>query len=518
MSNNGRSIHPGDLAPFPKPDGAPAPPATKPATTPAPLAQATNPVDDFVHDLIPRLRDHKQNRLPYSWVWTLPVADGTPLEESQIQGVLQGLDGTRPLHASHLRYWFNEKLRYAIERFKRVREQVEREYREQRERAAARNAEIDKLQEDLETQRDEAARPAREELERRERALEEAQQAAGSRCAVVGGSYDPENPHTDAALVPPLEDRKKILADEQLPDPSDDGKPFLPAWAENVATALIGAILGISLGLIGGFLVPATLGRNLEVLLGCVVLGQPPAYFMRKALVALFKFASEVAYLGRPWWAKLAAFGLACTVLATLSAVDIFVEYNGFLKLAQVDAALDSLSGPTQTGDHSGASLAALGMFLAAAIITLGYLLYSACQGWVYGRSLVIENRVEQVRLARRNRHDESRREIPEVQQALNAVHDVLECRRRRDLQAGRLAEVIQPYDQEIEALESSRPLAPDQLSQEQKHRLQDEFDNLQGAQLEFDRLLEGELQLAEGNWWERLVGQSKDRRRLRAG
>ena len=138
-----------------------------------------------------------------------------------------------------------------------------------------------------------------------------------------------------------------------------------------------------------GAINPATMGRRWPTTLLFCVVGSAPGLFMRGALKMAFLVVGEKDHLkgshGGGALARVTALGLG----VVFAMVDCLVEYHGLLKLARLDAGLSALSGGEA---QSGGNLA---YFCVAAIVTLGYLAYSAYEGWFLGRSRVIENRAQ---------------------------------------------------------------------------------------------------------------------------
>jgi len=214
-----------------------------------------------------------------------------------------------------------------------------------------------------------------------------------------------------------------------------------------------------------------------------VTFGQGLAVAMRKAVGWAFFHFAESFYLKRPRCQQASWASAALTVFSSLLIVAMAVDKEGILKLAQFQALQNGL-------DQK--ELPAFTMWCMATVITLGYLIYAAYDGLVRGRHDAIENALEaEVECDYRER-SEARRAIPEVRRALEAISFAKESMRKTALCEAALAAKRDEFDQLIARHEARRVPYPEELSLEQKHRVQDALDNLVGCQIEFDSVLAG--------------------------
>src|SRR5207244_2432231 len=159
-----------------------------------------------------------------------------------------------------------------------------------------------------------------------------------------------------------------VAARERQPLPSDDGPALLKERTATAMTALIGAVIGASIGLAGGFLEPDLLGRQWGTAGLFALLGGGIAVFTRKAILLGHRQASGRAALGRPWWERLPFVLGALAVDASVLAVDLLVEREGLLRLARVNAGIGELG-----GHAAGPTTLPFVWYLIPAVVTLGY-------------------------------------------------------------------------------------------------------------------------------------------------
>jgi len=445
-------------------------------------------------DLVLRRRDKYGNRLPSVKAWDAPHIR-KPMEESKFQRLS---DGFEPCTRAYLHYRY-ELLHGAYDNFCAVRQRVDRLAELELQQAAQRNSEIDQQQKRLQLELEEALKALESKHRDFTSQLELAHQEAALRVAAAGACYNPTRLQTEMVLGTPLVSREMLLDREQLTDPGVEAQAKLPGWLTYAATSLVGSLIGISLGLLMGAINPATMGRRwLTTLLFCLV-GLAPALFMRAALKLAFLVVGENDHLkvssGRIALSRLSALGLGLA----FAAVDCMVEYHGLLKLARLDAGLSALSGGAAQSGHGWA------YFCVAAIVTLGYLAYSAYEGWFLGRSRVIENRAQRGLLEAREAHQEQRLNQPEARPALEAV-SVVRHLEHRQKQLEQSREDLQAcYQKQLAELESRRVALSSLPSLTLRYEVQDAHDNLLGAQMELDRLID-QLCGLRLPWWARLL------------
>lgn len=457
---------------------------------PAPL-NGRLPVD---HDPLVRRRDKFGNRLANQGAYDPPIAGELGLDESQVRHLLDRLEGQKPLHAEWLRYFYHEKLHPAHARFKRVLEEEQaalaKRQRRYQEHNEGREAEARRIEET----KAEALSLVTSQRQNAESELEDAHSRAARDFARIGQTYDPDAP-AEGNL---LEARKSTLQEEadhnEDPYYEKEGRWHLLPWPVTTFFSLVvGLLLGVSLGVVGGFFEPDNFQRKLAIVGVSAIVGIGVALFSRYAVLVAFKLCGEQSLLHQRAGKRALVYLLATLVLAAIFVTDMFVERQGILKLAQINNSVDSLGGAGGfdiTPDWL--------YYLVAAVVMLGYLVYSAYEGFIKGRREVILNRL---RRSKADRDVELHRELvdrPEVQSALESLARVRECSSR----AARLKEeatlLAEPFDRRIEEARAAKQNVPLDMEPHQLHRIQDCYDNLLGAQRMFDQRVEHLLKQLE--------------------
>lgn len=442
-------------------------------------------------DWMPRPRDSKGNSVGRTSHWDAPHL-GQPLAKSALQPLLERID---PLAARFVA-WRHELLYHTYQRYQRLQEEVAEQFEARQKQAEIRNRELESQLEQLRVAKEQACASLVQQRESLELELGQAQLQAAQAVSAAGSNYDPNQPERTQLMAAGPDSVKPYLARLGLPDPGDDQKAMLHWALGYLGTALVGTLLGISLGMLAGFVYPATLTRRLLPTLLCAAVGMAPALFMRKALNSAFRLASEQGYLGGSLLGRAFSLGTGLLLLVLFALIDCAVEYHGLLKLAKLDAGLSGLSGAsaTPTVEH-------LGYYAVACVVTLGYLAYSCYEGWFGGRRQVIMNQAIQLQ---HSDQAEQLQQRAELRRALESLASVREVARRKGLTEQRLQALEKEHDQRIAALEKQRRELHDEPTLVDKQRVQDALDNLKGAQVEFDKLLASLITVRE-SWWQRL-------------
>lgn len=457
------------------------------------------------HDLLTRLRDKWGNRLGWASVFSIPTVEDVPLAETALAPGLRVLEVQMPLRASTLHHFYDEKLRAALRRFRRVLAEETDRLAESNAFAAGRNAGIMTEQKALEGERDAATLADRQALTALEDGpVAEAHADAAEKVAAAGGVYDPNDPSEVSVLRHGRTALEVVAARLGLPGPHGDAHAHLPGWLGWALTGLVGTLVGLSLGIVTHVLEADTLSRHLEMAASFAVLGFGLATAAKWAVRGAWYRVGQDYYLGCPrskWGVMLAgAFLRSVFVLA----VDVVMERQGLLALMQLQADTQAL-----TGHGAGRSLLdELVSWAVPLVVTLAYLYCAGDAGYLAGRREEVRNR-----LAARQEEDfagadAARRADSAAQAALRALSVVREMLRRWAVLTARIAALAAPFDAKFATLEGERLPERKEMDEAARRRVQDALDNFQGAQLTFDMMWEeavGDCEGVGGGWGRRL-------------
>lgn len=433
------------------------------------------------HDLVPRRRDQFGNRIASGIAYIPPVSGSKDFDGTELRLLLEEVAAADPVKAAYLRHLYADRLRPAFLRLQSVRAEVERELSELRDRSVWLDEQIDPLVGDLGNARELALRPLYEKLDAALAEIELAHTHAAEQVALAGGSYDPGSPSEEAVLRVDRISACEAANRLRLPWGEAANTFHLPKWVAWVITCLCGSLIGISLGIFAGFI--EGLFDDIPMLVTWIVLGQGIAIAVRKAIGWSSFHFSESFYLGRPRCQQVSWFSAMLITFAGLLLAAMSVDKEGILKLAQFQALESGLDQKP---------IPELAMWCMAAVITLGYFIYSAYDGLVHGRSDAVASAVSAEIERDHRERSESRRELAAVRDALEAVNLAREHMRRVDRCDSDLQGKASEFDQSIAQQEARRVAFPEGLSEGQKHRVQDALDNLVGCQIEFDSVLAG--------------------------
>jgi hypothetical protein len=246
---------------------------------------------------------------------------------------------------------------------------------------------------------------------------------------------------------------------------------------------------------------PDTLSRHLDILTLCAAFGFAAAACGKQAISYGFRQTAERYYLERPakTWAPILIVAVIQTLLLLI--IDSIVEQRGLLALVQLNQPQFS-SQPNHNATNG------TQYFLAAMLLTIGYCLCAAWEGYLAGRFHVINNRL----LARQetdwNQIDTDYRTRSDIQSALTAIGEVRCLLHQSQQLKDRIAKTESTFDTQIEQLEASKPTVTDEISAVWQLRIQDAVDDLSGAQLQFDQQLESALADSEtsAGWLRRFL------------
>jgi hypothetical protein len=437
------------------------------------------------HDLLPRQRDGRGNRMPDQSAYEPPASGQVALNDSQLNRVLELVSSAYPAQAAWLAHYYDERVRPSYDRVVKVRLEEEQAFHLRRERCQAHNEEVERQIEVL-VQRGELRTMAeREAYQQAKQELADAHANAARRMAALGMPYDPEAPNDEGLVKVHPTSKQEGAARLGLPYYEKEHRwHALPFLITMLFTLIVGGIIGISIGTLAGLLTPDNLDEAVPQMIGCIAVGVGIALFSRYAVVLGFKLAAESTCLEhrrsvRGWW-----YAMAFAVLALIFTADVFTERWGILKFVKgTQITVGSNVQRNETAEWV--------FYLVAAVILLGYLLYSAYEGFIKGRSKVVDNRLEQHIGEEAHRREAEARSTPTIQEALAAVALVREHKRRYMEAKESFETAVKPFQTEEERLRAMLQEVPLDLDQSQKERIQDSLDNWQGAQKLFDQRIE---------------------------
>ena len=489
-----------------------APVASEPALVSAGLPEAGAP-PFAARDLIPRRRDRFGNRRLWRWVMGVPVAEDRPLADTPLADVLDGVAAYQPLRARFLHHFYDQRLQEALHRLATIRAEEERRIAGVRARAAAAHEAIQRRLAVLRQEREAMDDPNGAHARRRDSitaALSAAQTDAAEKAAWACGHFDPEA-SDDASvlrLAPPSLER--LAAEEGLPWAPGDAGAMLPSWLSWGTTALVGAMVGLSLGIMAGLLPVDAISHHGATAGLCALIGFAAAALSKQGVTLAHRQAAERAYRGLAWPARASFVLLALALDAAVVYIDSLVEREGLLANMRLRDMTAALSGGSP-GEDARAGL----YFCAAVLVNLGYVVSAAWDGYFKGRYHFVRCRLLAHQQAAAEAAEAARRGRPEVQDALTAAaHARRAAADLRSLEARPAA-----VDAEIARLESSGPAEP-ALSTQALRRIQDAWDDACGCQLAFDGLLTGALadHARRSHWWRRLARAVVGRAERRLG
>lgn len=442
---------------------------------------------DAVHDLINRNRDGVGNRKAYGYAFNVPTVDESRIEETELLRAIEVIRKRKPGLAAHLEHTYNHKLLPAGQRPRDVRAAEERWFQEHNARAIESNKHIDQQTKELEDKREQATAECREALDLANEALAEAHKLAADKVACSGGEYDPSSPTAQSVLDLGPNCMQAVAAELNIPW-TPGSTHLLPMWLSWVLSIVVGTMVGLSFGLMAHYLDPDTLTRQPAYDLPFALIGSAAAILGRAGIKYGHRQAAERSYLGLPWRHRIAILFTALLVDLIILVADSFVEVQGLLAAVRLQDAVNSLSGSlsNQTNEHY--------YFLAAIIVSIGYVTSAAWEGYLAGRQNLLTNRIHQ---RCREIADERKRE-PAVMESLAAIAQVNELRRQVSSLETRIGEIVAPFNEKIQSLGSERLQVLERFPERSMQRVQDALDNFNGAQEEFNAAFEAALRECE--------------------
>lgn len=439
-------------------------------------------------DLIPRPRDARGNRLPLRYVYHLPYPEDVPLAETPLRAVVEEIGRVRSAQAAYAEAAY-ETARRAGRRARQVRDEAESQLLRWNTETEAWNREIDEQQQTLHERAAAAARPHREAADRLRPEVERAHQVAYERAAAIGRPYDRMHPSVEPLLAVATPVPSAVAARENLPNPEGDPGALMKGWLVWTMTALVGSAVGVSLGLASGILQPDTLARHLPEAGLAALVGTGIAAFCRKGIVLLHRQASERSYLRRPWSERWAWLLGALAFDAAVTGLDLLVEREGLLRLGRLSEGVSALS-----GDGAAPAGEPFVWWLIPAIMTLGYCVYAAVEGYLDGRRGPLRDRLAHAAEREARAASEAWAAREDVRAAVAAVGEAAGLQSRLEMHREEAEQTEVPFLARVRELESQRRGILPALTEEQRRRIQDAEDDARGATTEFVALLAREL------------------------
>jgi hypothetical protein len=423
-------------------------------------------------DLIHRRRDAQGNRLPWFYAHRIATVDDTPLRETALTGAIDAIRAHSPIDAFELEHCYEQKLRPALRHLIAVRTEEEA-------RLKSYNQKVSDHGEALDREIERVSQDDRNTLAEAERSLNAAHLEAARKVAETGGAYDPEDPTPECALRIPLDTEAVLAAGLGLPWTPADKKVTLPPFFSALLTLIVGGMVGLSLGILSGY-VPAGNWLSKPVALTFFgIVGIAAAIFGKWGIRLSAREPSQRYWLGKPWTNWLLFVVISVMVAGTLVTIDSFVEREGLMANFRMQALANALAGQARPEEMGAREWL---YFLMAIILTFGYAVNGYWEGYLSGRYDACLNRIqrEQVRLYREA--DTLWRAKPGVQAALEAIARVQKLLQEKRLLEMRVAE-------RTAQLETRRHDTQEEFSEEARRRIQDALDQFNGVQATFDTL-----------------------------
>ena len=445
-------------------------------------------------DLITRLRDRYGNRLPWSFAHSVALVSDRPLEETRLRETLGVIQTLEPGRAGYLHHFYDERLLPAIGGVRKTIVAELRRVVERREDSGRRDIAADAAQAAIRAARDTATRRDSETMASLEEPLTQAHRDASEAVARTGGSYNSQAPSDVCVLRHAPLPMEAVLGEMRLPDP--DTRPGVGARAVSwICTGIVGAMIGVSIGILGQFLQPQNLLLVPAVLGGFLVAGVAIAVMGKKALAGWVHILSEWFHQGhgpKRWGAFLM---LAASLVILVLLGDGAAERSGLLSAILRRETLATLSGGRSTGSQAGDFT----FWLVPVLATIGYIGTACWIGWMDGRAPAVRNAARARQEAEFAARDAQVRSGAEVTSALHRIALVLEILHRQNLLVQRIAETARPFEDKIARWETTRAADPGlELNETALHRIQEALDHANGAQIDFDRALEAALSSCE--------------------
>ncbi|HEY3377905.1 MAG TPA: hypothetical protein VGL77_10480 [Armatimonadota bacterium] len=441
-------------------------------------------------DRIPRNRDRYGNRLRWSYYYGIPLVDDQPLAQTPLAELVRQVTEVAPTFAAAFHHFYDHRLLPTRQRAQAIRSEEEQWLIRYNAESAEANTQIDKVKAGIAQEYAPKLQSLQEKRGGISEVLDEAHLAATKTLAAAGTTYHLEHPDQDIAAVRHHHEAR-IAAREGLPWTPTDVDAVFPKVMEWLLECIVGAVVGISVGIMARWIYPDALLQTPVLFVACVVFGMAAAMGAGKAIILFFKHASELCYLRVSLGKRVAMLTAACGYTATVLGVDACVEQNGLLAVMRTQAMVEGLAGK---GPGTASGINSLAFFLSAVLLTIGYVGYHAWVGILRGRRDIVINEIRLKGLPQPGGW-----ESDAMIAAMDAVSAVTVQQYRLAQIDGQITAINTQLQQEQAEYESRRRPIMEQLSDVATKRIQDALDDLQGAMEQFERLLMTALALTDG-------------------
>lgn len=439
---------------------------------------------EAVNDPVVRPRFKYGSTRTRRFAYDEPLPDKHRLEETPLTGLLGILSSVSPATASVLHWYYNHVLQQERRELLRLRAEEETKRQAAAERARQHNAKISADQ-DLARQAAESDLAAiRSEVGQAEKYIHEAHLAAAAPAAQTGGVYDPDHPES-ACLRHEPQPLEVVMGRVNMPWVAADSQMHLPGWLAWSVTILVGAMIGVSIGILSHSLHADSLDRELGRTVGWALGGF--------AIAVGFKYTSRYAWYvvgqyvycqfrQRRW---LPAIVTALLVTASFIVADALTNLQGLLAMASQDAALNDLS-----GGSSAAPAIPVPLYFVSFVVSSGFIASACYEGYLRGRRSQVQNLALVVQHDEYTARDQQVRSDPKVLEALTEANRArVHTHHKVSLETAATRRENR-RDRAVDDLDKQRVPSCDELTESAAFRIQDQRDNVQGAMQTWNRLL----------------------------
>lgn len=437
---------------------------------------------EYLHDPIPKKRDHVGDSIAKSFAYSIPTIQDTPFDKSAYVGLVKEIGKNNRGEADDFRAAY-EKLLGMGRRAKAVYQAKIESSQERSQRASSRNQQIEQKIAALATAHDKDI--AKEEANLRELAKVQAQahHEAGHHVALCGVPYDPSNPDPQCVLINKKEDERSLAIQLGIPLTSEH-KNTLWSIGVGILTAVIGTSLGLSLTLMNDPSALDLLTRKWPTVLCYTLFGVIAAILMAMALKISCRVYAEKRYGGLPIKQCLPNLVLAVCMAVTCIVIDTYIQMHGMMAKAALQNALLFLSHKESSGNGS------FLYFLAGMIMNFPYVSANSWLGYLEGRHTACSNRIIGEQEKRFGAREEAIRKDESIQTALSFINRVNNLRRQEDAIKRRMEGSNKILHDEREKLEGAMQDDTVTLDDDELQSIEEAIQNFQGAQHEFDEKL----------------------------
>lgn len=459
-----------------------------------------------VYNLNTRRRDTQGNRLPESAAYSIATSDAARVAATQMEKTLIEIERQFPGRANSLRHFYDHIKCHVYDNYQGLRQDIATAVEERKRRATEINDRNLSRHQKLRARLEEAIAADLEAIGALDKKLLKAHRKTAKKVARTGGVYNPSAPSEDCVL------RRSPLSHEAaatgmcVPFAPEGDKLNMPARVGWFLSAVVGALVGVSLGITvhsldADFL--HSLSDDWGIALFWWAIGFGITVTGKYALQYVWGLAGEERYVQGSRRQQAALLFNAAVVFLALLSSDLALERKGLLAMQAVNQGLDSLtsiSQPLASGRAAGGDV--LSFWLIPLLITLGYLTCAASEGFLKGRILPIRQRV----LAQQEQDNKTTEEIKRSDTACKAAFNALSrVQVLLDAQNRLHTRTAQSFAQ-IEKMDSDLEEITDEPNETEMHRIQEAYDQLRGAEQDFDHKCRTLLDSVEplGGRWQR--------------